>query len=279
MKEIFKARYLIGIAALVGGTAFLWRPQVTGRSKSSQKDIERYTQAHMKAIEEGERLWQPVRAAMASGDLNRTRKEVENFAVRGGDLGFSRVTLGRFYLSKGDLVDAKAELDPVVDPFDPLVKTNMPRRARPLSTTDAEALCLWQEAAVNAPESEKQAVLARWYANYNNYGMKGNALDKYRLTPEALTEDTAGQYCMANKSTYAEAVKHFRRAVALAPTSLEATKDLVLALRFNGDLKDAKIVAVRASQMTNKESERRGILWGAHVSPAEAKKIAAADKP
>ena len=61
-------------------------------------------------------------------------------------------------------------------------------------------------------------------------------------------------------STHAVAMKPFRRAVQLCSGSLEATKDLVVAHSFNGDLQESKVLAMRTSQMTDKESDRRGLL-------------------
>lgn len=269
-----KIAHYVGIAALACGLEIVGCTLHLGAQSKPPRRVLEAMEATQKAAYEAaakweEGLWRPVAAALASGDVSRTRQAASAYAAAGGQFGYrQRVGLGRFYLQKGDLRDAKAQLDPVVGLSDPLIDPvsakaalimhmhTVVRRPRQVRQMDAETLCLWEKAAANAPEAEKEAVLDRWYANYNLYGLKPGALESYNVSPVGLTELEAGQWCMGSKSTYGEAVEHYRKAVALCPTSVHAIRQLAMGLRFNGQSREAQLVDARARMLSGNPRER-----------------------
>ncbi len=267
----------LSIAALVCGVEVVGCAQKIAFSKPPQSVIQSQKAALEVQSAPLNRLWERVRAAMDSGDTDRVHRDLAAFKAAGGQVGPDRVELGRFYLKKGDLREAKAVLDPVVDPFNLLggdvTSPDARQRLRPIGEDDAEALTLWEKAAVNATESEKVAVHARWYAHCGTYGASPTILEDYMLTPQALTEYDAGQWCMGSQRTRAEAIEHYRAAVALAPRSLQAKEQLVAALQFTGRTREAKVIAVQAAKMADDPQVRDGILWGAKVTPDEAARL------
>ncbi len=261
------------------------------RSKPPRAELEatlaRLKEASGVAGEAYEEHWHPVAEAMSSGDVNGARRALKLLVAAGWTPTYNgRIELARFFLQAGGLPDAKQVLDPVVDLSNPVIDPVSVRAAaslgsplprgktpRPIQQCDAEAFSLWEKAATKAPESERNTVLTRWYAHCGTYGVRPTILETDKLTPRALTEFEAGMWCFGIRNTNAEAVEHFRLAVALAPQSIEAKKQLVGALLFVGKSQEAKAVAVQAAKMTDDPAQRYGILWGAHVGVEEAAKL------
>ncbi|HVT11335.1 MAG TPA: hypothetical protein VHE55_03635 [Fimbriimonadaceae bacterium] len=240
-----KALIVIGVCALGAGIAFVAMP-VTATTKPRQAQL----QAGKKIVEGWEKheaaLWKPVEVAMSKGDIPAVKvafaayKSAKHFGYYDPTFPYERAGLAKFYYKRGDIADAKTEMDALTAP---ITKTSKFYGG----IEDADFMWIWLH-ITEAPQARKDELLNIWSDDYRSHSMKPGAYPE--LGPEALLEYVEGQYGIGGMPDgYKAAAQHFERATMLAPNSLQAAQGLALALSFAGDKEGAKQAAIRASRL------------------------------
>ena len=209
--------------------------------------------------------WEPVRIAMASGDVAATRAAVVTFAGGGFPLyDWTRADLARFYIAHVANAEARSQLEIVVlgDEEKSGVPDNRPRDHDPVD------YALWLTDAKDAPQSVRDRALKLWYAGHLQHYRSGAFAG---MGPRALLEYEIGQEYTGNKRTRPEALAHFKAAFALAPESLDAAKHLLTELRRSHYHQAAKEVAIKAARLVTDPREKFRIYSMAGVRKEDLK--------
>lgn len=135
------------------------------------------------------------------------------------------LALGRFFLSKNRLHEAKMHLDPLVSP---------PPNVGGTFETSGEAMRLWLKASVDLPQESKKKVVAAWVERVRR---RNGELDSD--VPEAQIAINSGVELEA-RERFAEALEQFRAAAHLDPGCSYAWYRLGTALELSGAKQSAR---------------------------------------